>query len=468
MTVPALRLFGVVMALLLYTSITVAQVQTEITPTEVREIAKDAYIYGVPMVDSYRTMYAFNVEMDEPHGKGRWNTILNIPRVFTPDDIAFVTPNSDTPYSFASLDLRAEPVVITIPKIEKHRYFVFQLMDLYTFNFAYIGSRTTGNDGGHYLIVGPEWKGESPKGIDKVIRAETQLVNVIGRTQLFNLADMKNVKKVQAGYKVQPLSKFLGAASPPAPPDIEWVIPQPPGKERTSLKFFGELAFLLQFANPPHPSEQKLRERFCRIGIVPGKPFDTAALPAEVLAAAKNGMGDGQKEIDLCRAALKGKTDSLFGTREFLKNDFVARATGTQVGIGANSREEALYPILEKDSDGEPLDGGKHRYVIRFAKEALPPVNAFWSLTMYNMPKQQLVKNPINRYLINSSMLPELKFDADGGLTIYIQAESPDKDRKPNWLPAPKGPFMMAMRYYWPKPDLLDGRWTSPAIQRVK
>jgi len=181
----------------------------------------------------------------------------------------------------------------------------------------------------------------------------------------------------------------------------------------------------------------------------------------------KAGIDDGQKAIGAKRASLDGKTDTLFGSREYLKNDFLARATGTQMGIGANSRDEALYPILDKDSDGQPLDGSKHNYTLHFAKGQLPPVNAFWSLTMYNLPGQLLVKNPINRYLINSPMLPHLKTDADGGLTIYIEADSPGKDKESNWLPAPKAPFMLTMRYYWPKPELLNDEWKSPPVQRV-
>ena len=137
------------------------------------------------------------------------------------------------------------------------------------------------------------------------------------------------------------------------------------------------------------------------------------------------------------------------------------------MGIGANSRNEALYPMYDKDSNGEPLDGSKHSYTLRFAKGQLPPVNAFWSLTMYNLPAQLLVKNPINRYLINSPMLPDMKTDSDGGLTILIQADSPGKDKESNWLPAPKAPFMMAMRFYWPKADLLVGNWKSPSVQRA-
>jgi hypothetical protein len=434
---------------------------------EARAIAKELYAFGVPLVDTYKTIYAFNVDKNNPQYKGPFNSILNIARVFTPEDTAFVTPNSDTPYSFAALDLRAEPVVITVPKLEKGRYFVFQLMDLYTFNFDYIGSRATGNGGGSFLIAGPGWAGETPKGITKVIRAETALVSVVGRTQLFSPADLDKVKRIQAGYKVQPLSSFLGTAPPAPAPAVAWIPPMAPGTERTSLEFFNQVAFLLQFAEPPHPSEVELRRRFAKIGVVPGKPFDAAAVSPETRAALEAGMKDAQMEIDARRRSLAGRTDMLFGTREFLKNDYVARATGTQVGIGANSRDEAMYPILDKDASGQPLDARQHRYVLRFAKGQLPPVNAFWSITMYDVPKQLLVKNPLGRYLINSPMLPTLHPDADGGLSIYIQASSPGKAKESNWLPAPAGPFMVALRYYWPKPELLNAQWVTPPVERT-
>jgi len=438
-----------------------------VSEAEARAVSRDAYVYGLPMVDTYRVMYAYSVDKDNPQYKGPFNSVLNIARVFTPDDTAFVTPNSDTPYTFSGLDLRSEPVVVTVPKMEKNRYFVFQLMDLYTFNFAYIGSRTTGNDGGNYMIAGPGWTGATPKGVTKVIHSETSLVSIVGRTQLFNSDDLDNVKKIQAGYKVQPLSTFEGKAAPPQAPAVSWIKPIAPAEERTSLAFFNELAFLLQFAQPPHPSEVALRKRFAEIGIESGKPFDASKLSPALQDALKQGMLDGQKAIDERRALLHGKTDQLFGDRAFLKNDYVARATGTQVGIGANSRDEALYPILDQDAQGQTLDGSKHKYTLRFAKGQQPPVNAFWSITMYDLPQQLLVKNPINRYLINSPMLPNMKTDPAGGITIYIQADSPGKDKESNWLPAPKGPFVTFMRYYWPKPALLDGQWKTPAIQRA-
>lgn len=440
--------------------------QSSPSVVQTRSIAEEAYIYGFPLVEEYLTMYAFSVDKTNPQYKGPFNSILNFARVFTPDDTAFVTPNSDTPYTFLGLDLRAEPVVLTVPEIEKNRYFVFQMLDLYTFNFDYIGTRATGNSGGNFLIAGPGWKGETPKGITKVIHAETEFVSVVGRTQMFNSADLEKVKRIQAQYKVQTLSAFLGVPAPPAAPRPAWVKPVLPAEMKTSLELFNVLSFVLQFCPAP-ASEQAMRARFAQIGIVAGKRFDTETLSTEIKTALQAGMSAGQKKIDARRAATNGKSDDLFGTRSFLKDDWVARATGAQMGIGANSREEALYPIYERDSSGQLLDGSKGQYTLQFAKNAFPPVNAFWSLTTYNLPQQLLVENPINRYLINSPMLPHLRLDADGGLTIYIQADSPGSEKQANWLPSPRGPFMMAMRYYLPKPALLQGDWKSPVVERV-
>jgi hypothetical protein len=440
--------------------------QSAISPTEVRTIAKGAYVYGYPMVQVYLTMYAFSIDKGNPQYKGPFNAPLSFARVFTPHDTAFVTPNSDTPYTFLSLDLRAEPIVLSIPPIEKERYWVFQMMDLYSFNFDYLGTRTSGNNGGTFLVVGPRWTGTVPPGITRVLRPETEFINVVGRTQLFNPADLDNVKKLQAAYQAQPLSAFLGQPAPVAAPAIPWIPPVPPAQMQTSLRFFEVMSFLLQFCEV-QPSETALRAGFASIGVGPGESIQPDTLSPEMKAAFENGMADGQKEIDARRASSGGDISNFFGTRAFLHNDYVARATGGQMGIGANSKEEALYPLYEKDSSGHPLDGSKARYTLHFNKGEYPPVNAFWSLTMYGLPQQLLVENPINRYLINSPMMPDLKLDAEGGLTIYIQAESPGKDKEPNWLPAPRTPFMLAMRYYFPKSELLDGAWKSPAVIRA-
>jgi hypothetical protein len=460
------RSFSYGIALLPSLPFTEAHAQTSVTLDEARAIAKEAYIYGFPMVDSYRIQHAYFVDAGNPEYKGPWNQIVNIPRVYTPADMAIQTPNSDTPYSFAGLDLRAEPIVLTVPVIEKNRYFSVQLIDAYTFNFAYIGSRTTGNDGGRFLIAGPNWKGEKPKGVTKVIRSETEFVLAGYRTQLFNPGDLDNVKKVQAGYKVEPVSAFLGQPAPAPAPAVDFIKPLTPEAQKTSPQLFNILNFVLQFC-PTDPSETELMASFAKIGVGAGKTIDASS--PEMKTALEQGIADAWADF----AGLKKSIDAgkvtagdLFGTREYLKNNYLYRLAGAVLGIYGNSKQEAMYPVYTVDADGQKL-AGSNRYTVRFAPGQLPPVNAFWSLTMYELPASLLVANPINRYLINSPMLPNLKLDADGGLTLIIQNESPGKDKEANWLPAPKGPLIMYMRLYWPKDAALDGQWKAPPALRV-
>lgn len=465
------RLSSFLVALLaIGVSLRTAAAQTDLSPAEARVIAKEAYVYGFPLVDSYRVQYAYFVDDKNPEYKAPWNHIRNFSRVFTPEDKAVQTPNSDTPYSFLGLDLRAEPVVLTVPQIEQNRYFSLQLIDVYTFNFAYIGSRSTGNDGGSFLIAGPGWNGDAPKGVKKVIRSETELVLVAYRTQLLNPADIENVKKVQAGYKVQTLSAFIGQPAPAAAPAIEFIKPLTPEQQKSSLDFFNILNFTLRFC-PTHPSEKELMARFAKIGVGAGKAFDAGKLSPEMKKAFEDGIADAWAEYgDLKKQMDAGKVSSgdTFGTREWLKNNYLYRMAAAVVGIYGNSRQEAMYPLYLVDSDGQALDAAKHRYTVRFAPGQLPPVNAFWSLTMYELPASLLSANPLNRYLLNSPMLPQFKKDADGGLTFYIQHESPGADKESNWLPAPSGPFFAVMRLYWPKPEALEGKWKQPPLTRVK
>ncbi len=440
----------------------------DITPAEARAIAKEAYIYGFPIVDNYRIQHAYWVDKATPEYKGPWNQIWNSANVFTPADTAIQTPNSDTPYSFMGADLRSEPLVLTVPAMEKDRYFSVQLIDYYTFNFDYIGTRTSGNGGGSFLLAGPGWKGTTPKGVKKVFRCETELAFPTYRTQLFDPADIDNVRKIQAGYKVQPLSAFLGQPAPKAAPAIDFIRPLTPAEEKTSLQFFNILNFVLQFC-PTVPSEKALMARFAKIGIGAGKTFDASKLSPEMKAAIEQGMADAWADFGgVVKQLDEGKVTSgdFFGTRAYMKNNYLYRMVAT-LGIYGNSKQEAMYPIYRVDADGQKLTGAS-RYTLHFAKGELPPVNAFWSLTMYDLPESLLVANPINRYLINSPMLPQLKRDADGGLTLLIQNESPGKGNEANWLPAPKGPFAMYMRLYWPKEEAIDGKWKQPPLKKAE
>jgi hypothetical protein len=444
-----------------------AQAQMTLTPDEARAIAKEAYIYGYPLVDSYRINHSYFVASGGSEFKASWNQLNNTARVYTPGDKAIQTPNSDTPYSQLGMDLRAEPLVLTVPPIEKDRYFSIQLIDGYTFNFDYIGSRTTGNDGGSFLVAGPAWRGEVPKGIKKAFRSETDFAWALYRTQLFDAADIDRVKAVQAGYKVQTLSAFLGTAPPPPAAKVEFIPPLSVEAQRSSPEFFDVLNFVLTHS-PTDPSEVALRERFARLGITAGRRFVPADLPTPILQAVKDGMADAWAEFGAFKTGqidtLKVTSGDLFGTREYLRNNYLYRMAGAVLGIYGNSKQEAMYPAYLVDTAGAALDGGKNAYTIRFAPDQMPPANAFWSLTMYELPASLLYANGLNRYLINSPMLPNLKRDPDGGLTLFVQHEAPAAELQSNWLPAPAAPFWAVLRIYWPKETALDGTWKQPPM----
>lgn len=444
---------------------------------EFQDIATEAYVYAFPMIVAYKVLHDYNVDSTSGAYIGPFNMIANEARVYSPRDTAVSTPNSDTPYSFAQLDLRAEPVVLCMPQVDADRYYDVQLTDMYTFNYGYMGSRTTGNDAGCFLVAGPNWSGEAPATVKQTFRSETDFSLAIFRTQLFAPSDMPNVEKVQAGYSLRPLSAFLGEPAPPPAPAIDW-----PAFSAAAFAadFPNYLNFLLQFApaSATPKSEQDLRARFAKIGIGPGAFFDATELSAEQLAALAAAIKTAGATIART-ADTVGKTvhgwqiGAAAGSRAFFAGDWALRAAGAKLGIYGNSAEEATYPFTRADVNGVPLDGSQHAYTLTFAADAMPPVNAFWSVTMYDGRTQLLIDNPIDRYLINSPMLPDLKKNPDGSLTIHIQHDSPGKDRESNWLPAPAGPMFVVLRLYWPKtgtPSVLppgDGTWAPPGIVPV-
>ncbi len=440
---------------------------------ETQQIAEEAFIYGFPMVMNYAVFYEYFVDETSPEYKAPFNQLYNTARVYTPKDTAIVTPNSDTPYSFVAMDLRAEPFVVCNPEIEKSRYFSVQLVDMYTFNYGYMGSRTTGNGAACHMIAGPSWNGATPAGIGKVFRSETDFSFAIIRTQLFVPADIENVKKIQAGYRALPLSKFQNEPAPPAAPEIAW---PKIDKKSADADPFAYLNFVLTLCPPTGPAvaEVPLRARYAKIGVEAGKPFRVDELTPEQKAELELGMKSGLAKIEQKVGALGRDENGWrvathgFGDRQAYDGDFTLRAAAAMAGIYGNDAAEALYPLLATDSEGNKPDTSTNRYGLTFPAGQLPPVDAFWSVTMYDGRTQLLVENPIHRYLINSPMLPELKKDADGSLTLYLQKDSPGTDKESNWLPAPDGPAYVVMRLYWPKEAALKGSWKPPAVQRVK
>jgi hypothetical protein len=442
---------------------------------EVKAIASEAHVYGLPLVMAYTASYEFWLNKASSQYKSPMGQLVHSRRVFTYEDTAVIVPNSDTPYSFICLDLRAEPYVVSVPEVEKNRYYSIQFVDWNTFNYGYIGSRATGNQAGDYLVAGPDWKGDVPAGIKGVLRATSQFSIAIFRTQLFGPDDMPNVAKVQDGYQVKPLSTFLKQPAPPAAPAIDF----PASSEQLAKANFFELLQFVMQVSPPGPEERDIRTKLASIGIGSGKKFDFKDLPPTHKAAALEGVKAGMTKVQE-RATTIGKringwqVGSAFGDRDFYKGDWLLRAAAAQAGIFGNNAEEAVYPMTRWLPDGEIIDTAKHNYTLTFPAGQLPPAKSFWSVTLYDGKSQLLIQNPINRYLVNSPMLPELKKNADGSLTIHIQKDRPGADKATNWLPAPNGPIYMVMRLYWPKPEAPsilppgEGTWAPPSLVKVK
>jgi hypothetical protein len=449
-----------------------------ITPEEATAIAKEAYIYGFPMVMNYKTIYNYVVDTENPEYKGPFNQLMCDARLFTPDDRAIVTPNADTPYCMFWIDLRAEPMVLTVPEMEPERFYHFQLVDLYTHNFAYVGTLTTGNGAGSFLIAGPDWDGEKPDGITDVIRSETDYIFNVTRTQLFGADDLARVAEIQESYGLQPLSAFLGTEARPAEamPDFpEWV-----EGSQFDERFFGYLDFMMSLLDRPGDGEEELWRRLARLGIGSGNIFDYAALSPEIQEALKAGVKDGFGEIEEFLAKYTSDplmSGKIFGTRAFLvesaQTNFglekpdILRSVAAHMGLYGNSAEEAIYPVYLTDADQQPLDASANRYTLTFNAGQLPPVKAFWSLTMYDGKTQLFIDNQLDRYLLNSTMMDQFKVAKDGSLTLHIQKDSPGKDKDGNWLPAPDGPFYMVLRLYGPEDAALDGEWTPPPAAKV-
>lgn len=439
-----------------------------LSAADARAIAKEAFIYGFPMAANYQTMYKQAIDKSSPDYRGTFNTVNSSKSVATPEDKFVVTPNSDTPYSYLWMDLRAEPIVISMPRIEPNRYYTTQLIDLYTYNFAYLGTRAFGNDGGAFLIAGPNWNGPTPSGVKAVLHTETQFAYALFRTQLFNSADLPKVNKIQSGYHAEPLSSFLHQPAPPAPPTVDW--PQPAAIAAPSSAIFPVVNFLFQFC-PPDPSEKDLLARFAKLNIGPGQTFDLSKFSPEIRQAIDDGIKD--SNADLADVVKKVNEDNIssgdmFGTRGFLKDNYLYRYVGAKLGLYGNSKQDAIYLAYFVDANHQPLDASKSSYELHFAKGDLPPNKAFWSLTMYDGKTQLLVANPLKRYLLNSTTLKSYKYGSDGSLTLYISDKNPGAATQSNWLPAPDGTFYCILRVYMPGDAVLNGAWKKPQMQPTR
>jgi len=368
--------------------------------------------------------------------------------------------------------VRSEPYVLTVPAVTD-RYYVMQLEDLLGFNEHYIGTRATGSEAGSYLLAGPRWTGDVPDGIAGVCRHETDIIFIIGRTQLHGPDDVTGLMTVQRGYKLQPLSTFAGTPAPPAAPAADW--PLWDDAASRDERFIGYVNVLLAFCEPIHQDDVALMRRLGEIGIGPRAPFDPEALDPDVRAAIRAGVLKARGRMEAAAEALPsfdtGWSDTdPFGDRAFFAGDYFKRAAMAMFGWGGNDRIEAYYPILHHDADGEELDGSKHAYTLTWKSD--PPTHAFWSVTIYDKSYDgsagYLVRNPIDRYLINSTTEGLVRGE-DGSLTMYIQHDRPgDDSAAANWLPAPDEPFYLVLRNYYPADEALDGSWVPPAVVKAR
>lgn len=433
---------------------------------EAQAIAVEAYVYFYPLVTMDITRRQFT---NSPPGSaigGPMNSFVNVP-VFPPADMkAVVRPNFDTLYSSAWLDLTGEPLVISAPDTGG-RYYLLPMLDMWSDVFAAPGWRTTGTQAGNFLLVPPGWTGAVPAEFTR-IDAPTPYVWLIGRTKTDGPPDYDAVHKIQAGYRITPLSEWGRPAKPvesTIDPSVD--VKTPPKIQVDTMpaaKYFAYAAELIKL-HPPHVTDQPIIARMRRIGIEAGSSFDISKLDPAVAKAIEAAPAGARKLMAWKLATLARVADHWSmntDTMGVYGNYYLKRAIVAQVGLGANLPEDAIYPLNLGDEAGRPLDGANN-YTITFEKGATPPVEAFWSITLYDMDGFQ-VANSLGRFAVSSWM--PFTYDADGALTIYIQNESPGTGKEANWLPAPKGPFNLTMRLYAPTSEALTGRWNPPAVTR--
>ncbi|MBV2154629.1 DUF1254 domain-containing protein [Kitasatospora sp. SUK 42] len=436
-----------------------------VDPATVRATAAEAWIRAYPILRNYRTLYAQALDDADPGYVGGFGVFRHHPRPFTPADTDLVAPDNDTPRSWAWLDLRAEPWVVSVPA--EDRYYVLPVHDLDTVHAGFIGALTTGQEAGDHLVAGPDWQGEPPPGVKSVIRTASRLVGIVGRTgRTGNTpADLAELKALQEQYRLRPLHEYAGTPAPPPAPEPVWPVWR--DEVVDTVECLGLLDFLLGFfplTSALPPAEADLRGRLADLGIDGRGEFEPAALPLEVRAEIERGIADGRVRLERGTAELPAEA-ALFGTRERIGADFLRQALGARLDLYGLPAEEVWRGGWTADSAGRrPPNASDRDHLIRFGPGGLPPARFSWSATMYALPGGRLVDNTLDRYSIGDRT-PGLVRDPDGGLTLYVQHKRPaDAQHSANWLPAPDGPFTVVIRLYGPDPSVLDGRWRPPPL----
>ncbi|HEX5217969.1 MAG TPA: DUF1254 domain-containing protein [Verrucomicrobiae bacterium] len=449
-----------------------SQHAAHLSAEEAREIATEAYIYGYPLVTmEYTRRVMTNVEKP----RGTHAPMGQFVRMQTYPDASFkdvTAPNADTLYTTCWLDVNKEPWVLTLPDAN-NRYYLFPMLDGWTDVFQVPGKRTTGTGAQKYAITGPHWKGKLPEGV-KEYKSPTSMVWLLGRIYCTGTPeDYAAVHKLQDQISVVPLSSY-GKAYTPAPGKVDSRVDTKTAvREQVNAlgtsEYFNLLAALMR-DNPPARADAKIIAKMAKLGIVPGEVFQITQLDPAVQKALASVPKDGFSKImawakaSIAAGVNKDVNGWLFSTRTGLYGtEYLQRAFITAIGLGANRPQDAIYPTSEVGPDGKPYDGA-NKYVLHFGPGQLPPVNGFWSLTMYNA-EFFFVENPLNRYSISARQ--DLKKNADGSVDLYLQHESPGKDKESNWLPAPAGRFILMFRFYWPKESIIDGSWEMPPVTKV-
>jgi hypothetical protein len=439
-----------------------------VTEEEAHAIGVDAYLYFYSPITMDLTRKQLINQEPTPGGiGGPMNGFANVRAFPSADMRVVVRPNFDTLYSSGWLDLTKEPMVVSAPDTDG-RYYLLPMLDMWTDVFASPGWRTTGTKADNFLVTPPGWTGTVPDGMTQ-IQAPTPYVWIIGRTKTDGPADYDAVHKIQAGYKITPLSQWGGEPKPLVVNIDSSVDMKTPPKIQVDTmpadKYFAYAAELLKL-HPPHITDQPIIAQLKRIGFEVGKSFDLDKADPAVKKGLASAAEDAQKLMEwkvptLARIAngwsMNTDTMGVYG------NYYLKRAIVTQLGLGANLPEDAIYPLNLVDDTGKPLDGASN-YVLHFDKGQTPPVNAFWSVTLYD-PQGFQVANPLNRFAVSSWM--PFKYNSDGSLDLYFQNESPGADKEANWLPAPKGPYNLTMRLYAPKGEALTGKWNPPPVTRA-
>ena len=465
-----LRPIALVLALMAATLAPAIAATGSVTEEEAHAIGVDAYIYFYSPITMDLTRKQLTNQEPTPGGiGGPMNSFANVGAFPTADMRVVVRSNFDTLYSSGWLDLTKEPMIVSAPDTNG-RYYLLPMLDMWTDVFASPGWRTTGTKAGNFLVTPPRWTGTVPDGMTQ-IQAPTPYVWIIGRTKTDGPADYDAVHKIQAGYKITPLSQWGGEPTAPAPevkidPSVD--MKTPPKIQVDTMpadKYFAYAAELLKL-HPPHITDQPIIAQLKRIGFEVGKSFDLDKADPAVKKGLASAAEDAQKLMEwkvptLARIAngwsMNTDTMGVYG------NYYLKRAIVTQLGLGANLPEDAIYPLNLADDTGKPLDGANN-YVLHFDKGQTPPVNAFWSVTLYD-PQGFQVANPLNRFAVSSWM--PFKYNSDGSLDLYFQNESTGADKEANWLPAPKGPYNLTMRLYAPKAEALTGKWNPPPVTKA-